>query len=393
MSEPLLNFTLQNTSPMILYGPGASYAPLPSGPGVSNPSGWMVVKSGDSFSYYTTHEHSWLQLQFYGTAIYLYGSTSIPFQVAVDSETDPPTVSQEPGLIFMRESLPQGMHNVNLTVGATNSSTANLTFDHAVLANPYAITRVPVPFTYDDDNVRNSGGWTQFPNGTAQTSSEGAFALLEFTGAAVAITGPISVDGEVYNVTLDSSEPVEFSTLALGAPSAQLFYQDGLDPTVQHSIMLTNVGDTAVTFDSITVWQEGATPSSLPSAPFATSTAVSSTLSSSGSHSNIVKIVAPIVAVIGVIILAAAIWACSRRRQRQRLFMLTGPFGLRFSRAFRKPRSPAMMSLTTLESKSEHAADATITTTDVAQSQMAMDVKEAAVVGYGASSYHAKEAV
>ncbi|EMD34620.1 hypothetical protein CERSUDRAFT_116789 [Gelatoporia subvermispora B] len=400
MTESLLNFTLANTSPMINYGPGLDYEPLgPGGLGVSD-IWWLITGEGDDLVYRTTKAGSWLQLDFDGTAIYVYGDMSMPFQVDFDGtfhngSSIPPGNGAPPGLIWFDEFLSPGGHSLNMTVMETDDPNAEFMFNYTIIANSYPITQVPVPVSFPANDITSSGEWSKSPNGTAATSTTNASLTLPFNGVAVSMTGPLRGEFISYAVSLDAAEPINLNPMGVTSQDVTLFYQSGLDPTQEHTIVVTNTGREEVAIDSITVWQVGASSSSV-GVPSAAPTSASSATSANGGHSNIAKIVAPIVAVVGAIILALAVWACTRRRQRRRNFMLSGPFGLRFSRAFRTAQSPAMMSLTTLESKTDQATNATAIPDATAEPQVPVpaDVKGAAVVGWNTPSpVYRKEAV
>ncbi|EMD34608.1 hypothetical protein CERSUDRAFT_116772 [Gelatoporia subvermispora B] len=336
MSDFELGYTLSNTSPLLNFGPSN----ISSAAG-SAQSGWQINAS----FVYTSVAGATLQLPpFYGDAVSIYGSTGWPFNVTVDGQTTSHPLGS--GVIF-QQNLTQGTHNVSLVVGPSTSPEAEFVFEYATLSSTYALGEEPVEVTYEalSDPLVYNGNWTFFPNNTAQTSMFGASMSLNFSGVAVAVTGPsgTSSSAGAYTVILDSAASF-ISNNTVDVSETQIFYQAGLDPTAQHTITLIN-SDTTFAFDSISVWG----PAQISSASGSTST----------SHNDIVKIVVPIVAVLAaLLILASAFLLRRRRRQRRRNSTLSGPFAMRLSRSFGKT-SPNAVILDNLGRKQEVAEDAT----------------------------------
>ncbi|EMD34607.1 hypothetical protein CERSUDRAFT_116771 [Gelatoporia subvermispora B] len=336
MALASVNFTLFASSPMFNFAPQL-------GAGVGSAStGWQFNQSGETGLYYTTRAGSSMQLQFYGTGIQLQGSAGCPFSVNIDGDAVEESLAS--GLIFSKTGLEQETHNLNLTVGPGASTDAEVIFTSAIIIDEFPVGQVPLALNYPASNntLDFFGPWDSFANGTAQTDFPAASVTVNFTGPAIIVNGPAGTAAGVgqFSVIVDGNPGLMVTTPALAAPSTQLFFQSGLDPNQQHSVTIINLPNSTFAFDNIQIW--GSTSTFPSSAPFATGTAVGTipVEASTSSHSNVVKIVAPIVAVVAaLLILAAAL--LFRRRQRRRT-TLRGPFAMRLSRAFGKQGAAAL---------------------------------------------------
>ncbi|OCH85139.1 hypothetical protein OBBRIDRAFT_839186 [Obba rivulosa] len=335
MPQFVLNYTLDNTSPLFNFGPRIGTA------AGADQSGWQI-----NASFATTSDvGATLQFPpFYGDAVSIYGSTGRPFDITIDKQTTSHSLAS--GVIF-EWGVAQGTHNLSLTMVPSSSEEADaeFVFNYATISSAYTLDQAPVEVIYgvNSDPVVYSGNWSMFLNTTAQTNVFGASVSMNFSGVAIAVSGPsgtVSSAGS-YAVVLDGSTSF-ISNNTVDISNTQLFYQGGLDPEKQHTITLVN-SDSSFAFNSISVWgvddEEPVTSSS------------------GGSHTNIVEIVVPIVAVVAaLLIVAGAFLFRRRRRQRQRRPTLTGPFAMRLSRSFAKPGSSAL-ALNDLELKTERAVD------------------------------------
>ncbi|OCH94098.1 hypothetical protein OBBRIDRAFT_852240 [Obba rivulosa] len=179
----------------------------------------------------------------------------------------------------------------------------------------------PIPYIYDNQNssLVYTGNWS-FPNNDGhipntshpvpfhKTVAYASSVSLNFTGVAIAVNGSRDWGHWTYNVTLnDVPVPVMYnvSTMWLIGDTL-LFYQIGLDPTQPHSIEVTTTGptDMALSLNSITVWASDTSTISASSSISQMATGDTSELHSSGKAG---KIVGPVVAVIGLIILGATL--------------------------------------------------------------------------------------
>ncbi|EMD34609.1 hypothetical protein CERSUDRAFT_116773 [Gelatoporia subvermispora B] len=321
MSGVVLNYTLLNTSPMYDFGPttgSSSSAAL---------SGWQLNTAS---SFITGDPGANLSLPFfYGNALSLFGSAGCTFDVSIDTETTSHSLAS--GLIFQQD-LDLEFHNFTLVVGSDADANAELVFDYAVITSTYDLDEAPTEVIYNSltEALAFSEGWTMSSNGSAQTNFPGASVALNFTGVAFAISGPSGTDSSAgeFGVYIDGL--VTFiANNTIGIESTTLYYLGGLNPADQHTLIIVNDNATFA-LDSIVVWQTSA--ESVPSEASSTT---------SGSHSNVVKIVVPIVAVVAAVLgLVAVFWLRRRRMQRRRAPKLSGPFGMRIARTLGK-QSPA----------------------------------------------------
>ncbi|OCH87206.1 hypothetical protein OBBRIDRAFT_837568 [Obba rivulosa] len=308
----MLNYTLSSTSPMWNYGTTSN---------AENSSAWQANTSS---VFFTSEPGASLQLPFHGTSISLYGSAGCPFNVTIDGQTTPQSPAS--GLLF-NQNVDQGTHSLDLVVGPSAGPDTQFVFDYAVLSDPYSLEQalVEIDCNVQNDTLIYSPNWSIILNGTAHTESPGASVSLNFTGVAVAVTGPSGTELSPGNFTviLDGL-PWTLSNNTAEVSETQLFYQSGLDVTRQHAITLVN-GGSGFAFTSITIWQidEDTTTSD-------------TTSDTSGSRTNTVKIIAPIVAIVGaILLLAVALWVRRQRNLRRRSIALSGPFGMRLARTFR----------------------------------------------------------
>ncbi|EMD34611.1 hypothetical protein CERSUDRAFT_116776 [Gelatoporia subvermispora B] len=346
MALGLLDFTLENTSPMITYLPGTT-----ASPGGSQ-LGWQVNQTDDSLLYFTSRPGASLLLQFYGTALYLYGSASCPFNVTLDFETSSPPMTTE-GFIYFTENLTQEMHFLNLTVGGSGNTDEQIIFEYATISTEYTSDVSPTAITYDGGSTDHipiyNGTWTTINSSISRTSSFGSSVSVNFTGIAVGISGPSNVGpgSMLYGVLLDAWPAWSFASVSSNVTDTTLFYQGGLDPTQEHTLTLMDLGSDFA-FNTITVFETDETAGS----PITSEPTPSPTSQSSNKHSTVVKIVAPIVAILGLLILSAAFWTFRRKRQNRRKATVSGPFALRLSRAFRDQKVDAM-TLPPLQTRTE----------------------------------------
>ncbi|TCD65474.1 hypothetical protein EIP91_002592 [Steccherinum ochraceum] len=320
------NTTFDDASPVLQYAP-YSDGPLKSGwqamySGVPNSANATCGEAavGDS-THITSLSGASVALQFYGTAIYLYGGGNCSYQVSLDNEVEnlsPPSAD----LLYSKEDLSLGTHYVNLT--ALPSQDQQLVFDRAITTDSLpANASPPTTMVVDNSNitaVQYFGSWTSktdahVPNASHPmpfhiTTSSGSYASLDFTGGiAVAINGSKNCGHGAYTVKLfDSSQQLQTSADYNASTNwlvgdSLLYYHSGLDPSKSYQIQLINsAGDgTTLTLGDFTVLQSNITsvPTQSPSDPS----------SGSGHHkTNVGVIVGPVIAGVAVLV----ILHCSR---------------------------------------------------------------------------------
>ncbi|EMD34606.1 hypothetical protein CERSUDRAFT_97196 [Gelatoporia subvermispora B] len=347
MASNIANHTFLNTDVAFTYEPSVS---LSSGTSLF---GWQVNKL-DSYTYFTSHSGSSVQLSFEGIAVYLYGSAACSFTVNINSVdlaiSDSPTVTPDSTLLFKQEGLLQTNYDVNLTVGNTAGLDAQFRFDYAIVTMYTGEEPLVGKYTGESSMLHYDGSWQILPNGTAYTSSIGASVFLNFAGDSMTIVGPVYPGPGSYNVTLDNATSVVKSSSPIYQPSSQFFYTGLLDPSQEHSLTITNGANTPFGIEYIAIWEWSAVyPTAATSGPpssLTSSAAVGASPAAAlqkSSHSSVAKIVAPIVSIIGGLLLIAALWALRRRRRGRAALAPSGPFRMRLARTFEKRDRDSVM--------------------------------------------------
>lgn len=324
------NFTIDDASPFLQYAPYAD-GPLSNGwqawysdaQNAFNPScGEAAVGNSEHI---TSLSGASISLQFYGNAIYLYGSGNSSYQVSLDNAVvnlSPPSGD----LLYSEENLSLGTHYVNLT--ALPSSGQQLLFDKAIITDSLpAGSALPTIVTFDNSNVtavQYVGNWSSksdahVPNAShpvpfhVTTSSE-SYASFNFTGGiGVAINGSKNCGHGVYTIKLfDSSQQFQTSSSFNASTNwlvgdSLLYYYSGLDPDKSYEVQIDNsAGDgTSLTLNDFTVFQSNVSTTS-------------GTSSDSHHKTNVGVIVGPTIAGVAVLVfLALLVLFLLRRRARQ----------------------------------------------------------------------------
>ncbi|KAJ7164770.1 hypothetical protein C8R43DRAFT_988380 [Mycena crocata] len=331
----LWNLTFDDTSPFLTYSPFAdvSYSPLTNGwiPWYSG-SGFISTNgeggTGDSF-HRTSLDGASVNLEFYGTAVYMYGTTNSSYDTSLDNATythaapDPAS-----GLLLSITGLEAGTHSVALTV-RTNDPSQQLAFDRAIVSAPLVNSQIPTEAFYDNTDttmLAYTGNWVQqtnsgIPNATVthpyHTTSDGTASVSMNIGpgaAGVSLWGMTNWGNWVYSVFVDDTpNPVSRNgSTYWKVPDSFLFYQGGLDPTKNHTVKLTNSGGLKLSLNSIRVHHIDTTQN--PNA-----TASGTTPSSSHSTDNAGVIAGPILGVAALVVLGGFLWWRARRNHLKAL--------------------------------------------------------------------------
>ncbi|GJE87684.1 hypothetical protein PsYK624_037670 [Phanerochaete sordida] len=345
------NTTIDDTSPIVLF------SPYSEGPVQNGWAGWFsdsgfVTTGGEqavgSSIHYTSFPGASLYLQFEGTAIYLYGTTNCTYTVTLDSQSAHVPLSLPFGLLFYQEGLTPTTHSVQLTAQPQASSTQMLGFDQAVFTNTIdQDTNGLATIVYENwnDTLQYTGNWTnqsgvdwipntQAPAPYVETSQGLSSVSLTFAGGvAVAVNGPRNWGHWTYNISLDDEVTSWNCSTLWGIGDTVLFYQNGLDPTKQHTVKMIDTGMQdyyKLSLNDFTVYApnnsngttapissaSGSPSSASPTAPSASSgspTAVAAV--DAGKKTNVGAIVGPVIAGMVVLILAllAVLWWRRRR--------------------------------------------------------------------------------
>lgn len=328
----LWNFTINDSSSIVNYEPYADGA---------LDGGWQSWFSETGFNtaggeeakgtsrHVTALPGASLSLEFYGTAVYLFGSASCPYDVMVDNNIYSQTAGSG-DVLFMEDGLSPGKHFLNLTARPTPDVSGQVWFDQAIFTDtlPDGVTSFD-KLVVDNQNstvLHYNGNWTeendpQIPSRSGpkpymQTKSQSSSMAMNFTGAwAIAVNGPRNWGHWTYNVTLDGfSRQYNASTWWL-IGDAILFYQSDLDVQANHTLEITNTGSDGLDFtlNDVTLY-------TVPGMDAFHAGSSSASIASGATHNgpNIGLIVGPIAG--GVVLLFALavgiiFWRSRRKRQ------------------------------------------------------------------------------
>ncbi|KAJ7109787.1 hypothetical protein C8R44DRAFT_262934 [Mycena epipterygia] len=335
MSLSLWNFTIEDTSPFLTYTP---YADGSNSGLTKGWEPWYTVSgfisqngeggAGDSY-HLTSLEGASVHLQFYGTAVYLYGAnaTNSSYDVTLDNTAYTPS-SLTSDLLFSITNLTEGTHSVILTAKPTSSS-QQLAFDRAVISTPLVNNTTPAELFYDNTDIsmlKYTGAWSSstaqgIPNASVthpwqETFDAGASVAMDIGLGAVGVSfwGMANWGNWLYNVSIDGTENTYNGSTFWKVPDSLLFYQGGLDPTKNHTVSITNTTPKMkLALNSIRVYNiesaktATAEPASVTSSGI-TSSATSSSTPTAHSAVHAGVIVGPIIAVAILALLCGFFW-------------------------------------------------------------------------------------
>ncbi|KAJ3483158.1 hypothetical protein NLI96_g6503 [Meripilus lineatus] len=330
------NFTIDDSSPVWTY--------LPYSDGSPN-GGWQTWFSTSGFNqqdgqeavgdsrHITTSPGASIAMMFHGTAVYLYGNTTCPYDVVLDSQT---ISMQTPGtgeeLLYSRTGLSSGKHFINLTA-RPGKGTHPLFFDYAIITDVVRGANASlVPLQIDNQNNTTlvySGKWVtlhapQIPNRASpkpymETSTFSSSVSMAFNQAfAVAVNGPRNEGSSLYNVSLDGVETQYNASTWWLIGDTVLYYKSGLDPNKTHTLNITHEGNvgSAFSLNDITLYTTNSSTSTVPSNPANTTMSFPS-----GSHKDVGTTVGPVVAafviLFGVIACALLIYRARNERKKK----------------------------------------------------------------------------
>ncbi|KAJ6489876.1 hypothetical protein C8R45DRAFT_992047 [Mycena sanguinolenta] len=218
----------------------------------------FLTKNGDpgvGESYHRTSRNgASVSLKFYGSDIYLYGTTNSSYEITLDdvvSSYGPPTSD----LLFSSSSIALGTHLVTLNA-TPNDSEQQLAFDRAIISTPLVDNATPTEAFYDNTDTARltyTGVWSTpsapgIPNTSVEhpwheTADNSASVSMQIGQGAVAVSlwGMANWGSWIYSVSLDGSTNSYNGSTFFQVPDALLFYENGLDPASNHTISLTNV--------------------------------------------------------------------------------------------------------------------------------------------------------
>jgi len=330
-----MNLTIDDSSPLILYGPSGA---------------WQDASSNDTagLSYFGNSLHSTTApgatatINFNGTGISIYGGHRPEYgtyTLSVDGTTVASGTATGVGIEVQQvlgsaSGLANGPHtavltstgvgmdidavNVNTQVGSVGSTTTSTLYDDSNPAVTYA-------GTWDTSNE------PAYVNSTLHyTQAAGAAASLSFSGNAVAIYGTVSPDHANIQISVDGH-----STLVNGGadyvsalhPQTLLYYANNLDST-QHMLIITNPGQQTGTgpfidLDLIAVYSASSTNGDATPQPSVLANQTSASHSKANSGLPKGAMIGIIVGALGAIfvLLALVVLLFLRRRRRSQRVM------------------------------------------------------------------------
>ncbi|KAJ6551179.1 hypothetical protein B0H19DRAFT_163324 [Mycena capillaripes] len=324
----LWNFTIPGASPIL------SYHPYADGFGLQN--GWQTwytvsgfnknpgdSSHGDSY-HLTSLPGAQVSLEFFGSAIYLYGNSNASYEVVVDNDVE--SFSGATGLLYSNAGLIEENHIVTLRAQPTNL-TQQVQFGSAIISSSASSSGGQIPTQKFYDNTASalsySGQWTNstvqgIPNNTVtapfhQTVDAGASVSMNISSAAaVALYASTNFGHDLFSVSLDNAAPQIFnaSTFWLVTDTV-IFFQSGLDFGRTYNLNIINMsGGAKLTLNSVVTYQVTNGSNS--------TTAQANSGTSSHSGAKIGEIVGPIVGVFVLGLIATFFWLRSRKRRASR---------------------------------------------------------------------------
>ncbi|KAJ7217764.1 hypothetical protein GGX14DRAFT_438211 [Mycena pura] len=268
------NLTIDDSSPLISYGPSGAWQDASS-----NDTAGLPYTAGTFHS--TTASGATATIHFNGTGIEVYGGHRPEYGVysmtvdgqTVASGTAASSEIEAQQLLGSATGLANGPHTAILTssgvgmdidwanlitqTGSPGSTTSTIVVDDASPAITYA-------GPWQTNNI------AEYMNGTLHyTQGQGAAASLPFFGSAVAVYGTVAPDHANVQIAIDGQ------TTLINAQSASIsavhpYYANNLDSS-QHMLIITNPGQQTGTgpfidLDSITVYEATAPAGPNPSA-------------------------------------------------------------------------------------------------------------------------------
>ncbi|KAJ7845563.1 hypothetical protein B0H13DRAFT_1463286, partial [Mycena leptocephala] len=328
------NFTILDTSPILSYCEPtiilhlSTHLTTTDGFGLQN--GWQTwytvsgfnkhpgdSSQGDSF-HLTSLNGAEVSLQFYGSALYLYGTANASYEVTFDNSTQSFSGTTAADLLYLKEGLVEKNHTAMSAVCACflnpgsivavtlrakpSNATEQIGFSRAIVSTSTGLSFTTTPTAY-------SGNWISktvqgIPNDTVTapfylTVDAGASVRVNVRGAvAVALYASTNWGHQLYSVSLDNAVSQIYNASTFGlVTNTVIFFQSGLDPDRMYAVNVINLsGGATLSLSSATAYQI--------------------MISGTSSHyAKIGAIVGPIVGVLILSLIAAFCWLRARKRR------------------------------------------------------------------------------
>ncbi|KAJ7492217.1 hypothetical protein FB451DRAFT_1165359 [Mycena latifolia] len=313
----LWNFTIDDTSPFLTYTDGSNSGLTKGWEPWYTDSGFISENgqggTGDSY-HITSLAGASVNLEFYGTAVYFYGTANGSYDTSLDNAAYT-YVPDTPDLLLAITDLKEGTHSVS------NEGSLHVSF-------LIDFSETPTEAFYDNTDtttLKYSGDWAQstapgIPNATVthpwqETFAEGASVSMDMGAGAVGVSlwGMANWGNWLYAVSIDGGAENSYNGSTFWkVPDALLFYEGGLDPTKNHTIKLTNTTPKMkLALNSIRVYHIESTQN--------TTVAPASVHSSPHSAVSAGVIAGPIIGAVFIALLAGFLWWRSRRNRSRAL--------------------------------------------------------------------------
>ncbi|OJT08456.1 hypothetical protein TRAPUB_639 [Trametes pubescens] len=328
--------SIDDSSPLIQYLPhgdggvgdwtNTGWQPWYSGSGGFNSAGG---NDGVGMSYHVTaFPGARFDLLFHGTGVSLFGNTSCTYTVSIDGASQFFPASE--GTLYSKDGLSEGTHNVSVTADA--SASGQFWFDRADISRPLpAGASAPTSVVYQATNtsfLKYSGDWKvqNDPNGQIpskdnpapyqEVQDAPASVSFSFEGTGVAVNGSRNWGGLTYDVNVDGNVSTYNASTMWLIGDALLYYQEGLDPQITHTVNITPRVGGGLKFwlNSVTLLADSGGPvaggtNSTTGSPVSDST-------TTGKKTNVGVVVGPIIGGIAALLILAALALWYRRKRR-----------------------------------------------------------------------------
>ncbi|QRW08000.1 hypothetical protein RhiLY_06999 [Ceratobasidium sp. AG-Ba] len=278
MAETVYNFTVADTSPMIMYSPYVAADDTTGGWASKCPT-YVTASDGrnsyicDPDSAHTTSSYkASFQINFEGVGIYLVGNTtnSLGYDIVLDGVKFPGNPKPDSQLLYSATELVPGAHSIMLTVRqpSPNAGPGTVTFKQAVVVAGTGLAGATVTKNTLDDNdptisyeYPTGGNWTlgnTYPQSIGPTTSTtfhesywtDATATVNFQGTAVLAYGACYSHSRfaAYAASVDGAPESSFDGIVnlystggdvkQRAGNCLRYFKTGLDPTQNHKLVL-----------------------------------------------------------------------------------------------------------------------------------------------------------
>lgn len=252
---PTLITTIEDSSPVIFYS-GSGGSDWTAGTS-SNDS--LIDKYSDSSYTVTQVANASVSFTFTGIGVQVFAAERADhgsYQVTIDSHVYPPASGHVNGTeevfqtqIFQSIALENELHTLTMVnLGTTKLDVDFITWETTIGHDQEPLLSFIIQDSDSSFEYTPASAWTTSPpnigmfNGGSGhvTSTPGAFVEYTFTGAAVAIFGPVGPQGAPYSVQLDNGPPTNYSSSKQFYHPQTMLFQAGNISSGTHTVRLTS---------------------------------------------------------------------------------------------------------------------------------------------------------